>query len=188
MPVKLRRIVSELMIYDAKDQLSTKEAETLKAKNIYGPWTVDTVGVTNIKEFNNALKDFINIKQLSICSHGAPGRVPFGGDVIIEQNLHLIKVPSTLFDGPGKLLFMGCETAGTEDGEKFLIAAGRHFFAGKGGMVGGANVSTLGFSSGTRLPLLGPSPKGWRIGKLIIFQLDAKGNLIKSKTAKPFGL
>ena len=83
---------------------------------------------------------------------------------------------------------MGCETARTKYGENFLIAAGNHFFARKGGVVGGATIYSLGFSSGARLPLFGRSSGGWGIGQLVLFHLDAKGSVIDTKTVNPFGL
>jgi hypothetical protein len=100
----------------------------------------------------------------------------------------MVRVPFDLYGGAGRLLFMGCETARTKTGESFLIAAGKHFFAGKGGVVGGSTIYNLGLSSGTRLPILGRSSSGWGLGKLILFQLDAKGNVILRKAVRPFGL
>jgi hypothetical protein len=188
MAVNMRRWVSELMIYDADDKLSCDEAKEFLDSHKYGAWTVGAEGIRGVRELSNALQKFGNIEQLSFCTHGFPGGVFFKRGSLTAGNLNIVNVPPRLFKGAGRLLFMGCETARGRVGENFLIAAGRHFFAGKGGVVGGSTLYNLGFSSGTRLPLLGRSSGGWGIGKLILFHLDAKGNVIGTKTVRPFGL
>jgi Domain of unknown function (DUF4347) len=184
----IRECVSELMIYDADDELSSDEAKKFLDSHQFGAWTVNVAGIHGAAELSKALQNFVNIEQLSFCSHGSPGSVYFMRGSLTARNLKSVIVPYDLFKGAGRLLFMGCETARTKTGEDFLIAAGKHFFAGKGGVVGGSTIYNLGFSSGTRLPLLGFSSGGLEIGKLILFHLDAKGNVIGTKTVRPFGL
>ena len=129
------------------------------------------------------------MEQLSFCTHGLPGKVCFKGGHLTVANLSKVAVPKDLFKGAGRLLFMGCDTARGTDGETFLIAAGKHFLAGKGGVVGGTTIHTLGFSSGTRLPLFFSSSESWgELGNLVLFHLDADSNVIGRKTAKAFGL
>ena len=188
MAVNIRRWVSELMIYDVDDKLSSDEATKFLDSHKYGAWTVGAEGIRGVTALSEALQNFGNIEQLSFCTHGFPGGVFFKGGSLTSGNLTIVTVPPGLFKGAGRLLFMGCETARGKAGENFLIAAGRHFFAGKGGVVGGSTIYNVGFSSGTRLPVLGGSSGGWGIGKLILFHLDANGNVIGTKTVKPFGL
>lgn len=188
MATSIRQWVSELMIYDADDKLSADEAKEFLDSNRFGAWTVGAAGIHGATELSKALQGFCNIEQLSFCTHGFPGGVYFKGGRLTSTTLKLVTVPPGLFRGAGRLLFMGCETARTKAGEDFLIAAGKHFFAGRGGVVGGSTIGNLGFSSGTRLPLLEISSDGFGIGRLILFHLDAKGNVIETKTVKPFGL
>jgi len=176
------------MVYDADDKLSSDEAEEFLDSHQYGAWTVGAAGIRGVTELSTALQNFGNIEQLSFCTHGFPGGVFFKGGSLTTGTLKIVTVPPGLFKGAGRLLFMGCETARTKAGEDFLVAAGRHFFAGKGGVVGGSTIYNLGFSSGTRLPMLGNSSGGWGIGRLVLFKLDAKGNVIATKTVKPFGI
>lgn len=184
----LRQWVSELMVYDADDGLSTNEAKEFLGSHKFGAWTVGTIGVHGVAELSQALQGFVNIEQLCFSTHGSPGSVYFKKGCLTAESLHLVTVPRDLFKDTGRLLFMGCETARTQKGEDFLIAAGRHFFAGKGGVVGGSTIYNLGFSSGTRLPVLGPSSHGFGVGRLVLFHLDAKGTVLGTKTVKPFGL
>jgi hypothetical protein len=181
--MELRKWVEELVIYSF-DDLSKDEAEELKASNI-GGWTIDIEGARGINEIGPALKKYVNLRRLTFCTHGFSGGVFFDEGSVISVNLKKIAVPRDLYKDEGQLLFMGCETARNKDGEDFLIAAGRHFFAGKGGVVGGATVSTMGWSSGTVLPYV---TLHWNalpeIGKLVLFRLDATGNVVARKIAR----
>jgi hypothetical protein len=188
MAAGLRRWVSELMIYDADDTLSSDEAEEFLDSHKFGAWTVGAAGIRGVSELGRALESFVNIEQLSFCTHGFPAGVYFNAGSLTAATLRSVTVPAGLFKGAGRLLFMGCETARTKEGQDFLIAAGKHFFAGKSGVVGGTTIYNLGFSSGTRLPLFGDHSGGFGFGHLVLFHLDAKGNVVNSKTVKPFGL
>jgi len=188
MPSEIRKWVNEVMIYDRDDKLSSDEAESFGESHQFGGWTVATEGIRSAGELSDALDKFINVDQISFSTHGFPGGVWFPGTSLTVVNLKSIVVPRSLFNGPGRLLFMGCETGRGPEGEKFLIEAGKHFFAGKGGVVGGSTIYNLGFSSGTRLPVLGSSSGGWHAGKLLLYKIDASGNLVASKSAAPFGL
>jgi hypothetical protein len=188
MPVRLRRWVSELMTYDADDKLSVDEAEEFLESHKYGAWTVDAKGIRGVGELSDALNGYGNLEQLSFCTHGFPGGVYFQHGSLVTGNLRRVIIHPNLFRSVGRLLFMGCETARGKAGEDFLVAAGRHFLAGKGGTVGGTTIYNLGWSSGSRLPVLGRSHGGWEGGKLVVFYLDAKGNVTDSKSVRPFGL
>ena len=188
MPAELRKWVNEVMIYDKKDSLSADEAASFNESHQVGGWTVAIEGIRSADELSGALDKYINVDQISFSTHGFPGGVWFPGTSLTVQNLKSVVVPKSLWNGRGRLLFMGCETGRTPAGENFLIEAGKHFFAGKGGIVGGSTIYNLGFSSGTRLPVFFTSSGGWHGGKLLLFQIDANGNLVQSKTATPFGL
>lgn len=176
------------MIYDSDDKLSSDEAASFVNSYSMGGWTVAAEGIRAALDLSTALDKFVNIEQLSFCTHGFPGGVYFPGGSITETNLRSITVPPSLFNGPGRLLFMGCETASGKGGTDFLIAAGKHFFAGRGGIVGGSTIYNLGFSSGTRLPIFGSSSAGWNFGNLILYKIDPSGKVVDSKTVRPFGV
>lgn len=184
----LRKCVSELMIYDADDELSSDEAGEFLSSHQYGAWTVDARGIHGLAELSGVLQDYIGIEQITFCTHGSPGGVYFKGGSLTVGTLPLVIISPGLYRGPGRLLFMGCQTARSRAGRDFLIAAGRRFFAGKGGVVGGCTIFALGFSSGSRLPLFGRSSGGWEIGRLVLYSLNARGEIVASRTVRPFGL
>lgn len=188
MSAELRKWVNEVMIYDRNDSLSSDEATTFRDSNQTGGWTVAIEGIRSAGELSDALDKFIHVDQISFCTHGFPGGVWFPGTSLTTANLNTVIVPSSLFNRHGRLLFMGCETGRGPAGESFLIAAGKHFFAGKGGIVGGSTIYNLGPSSGTRLPVFGSSSGGWHAGKLLLYNIDASGNVVGSKAARPFGI
>ncbi len=184
----LRRIVSELMIYDAGDTLCSGMAEGFLEQHRYGAWTVDARGIRGVAELSGVLQDYLSVEQVTFSTHGMPGGVFLSGGSLTTATLPLVQISPGLYRGPGRLLFQGCQTVRTEAGRRFLVAAGRRFFAGKGGVVAGCTIFTLGLSSGARLPLIGRSSGGWEIGRLILFSLDARGNVVATRTVRPFGL
>jgi hypothetical protein len=181
----LKKWVDELMIYDlSDDKLSSNEAEKFLA---YGGGSKGAEGIKSATELGDVLKGYINLKQISFCTHGFPGGVAFPQMDLTAVNLKSVPIPSSLYRAEGRLLFMGCETARTPAGEAFLVAAGRHFFAGKGGVVGGSTVYNLGYSLGTVLPMFGGSSSTGILperGKLVLFRLDPSGKVIASNTVK----
>jgi hypothetical protein len=188
-PIKIRQTVSELMIYDADDEDSSDEAKEFLSTYDIGAWTVAAAGSHGVGDLSKTLQEFCHIEQLSFCTHGLPGLVSFARGNLETANLKTVIVPRTLFRAAGRLLFMGCGTARSKVGEDFLVAAGRHFFVGKGGVVGGASTATSGRSSGTILPFVDWSlSRGCEVGKLVLIQLDAGGKIIGRNTvgAGPF--
>jgi hypothetical protein len=190
MPAELRKWVNEVMIYDKEDSLSRNEAASFQESHQTGGWTTAVEGIASADELSDALDKFINVDQISFSTHGFPGGVWFRAGSLTLYNLKSVTVPVRLWNGTGRLLFMGCETGRGPDGEKFLIEAGKHFFVGRGGIVGGSTVYNLGFSSGTVLPVFGPSSDGFHLGKLLLYKIDAKGNVIGSSStqSRTFGL
>ena len=188
MPAELRKWVNEVMIYDRDDALSSLEAAVFRDSHQEGGWTVGIEGIRSADELSGALDKFVNVDQISFSTHGFPGGVWFPGGSLTIGTLTTVIVPKTLFHGPGRLLFMGCETGRGPDGEKFLIEAGKHFFAGKGGIVGGSTINNPGPPTGTRLSVFGPSSGGWETGKLVLYKIDASGNVIARSSARAFGL
>jgi len=178
------KFVDELMIYDADDNISINEAKEFLNSNK----NVSIEGIKGVYELSNILKKYRNLKQINISTHGSPGNAYFKNGSLNNASLSNVAIPGNLFQGVGRLLFLGCEIARGKKGEDFLIAVGKHFFNGKKGIVAGSTISTLGFSSGTRLPLMLWIIGDFTIGELIIFLLDTKGNVIKRLAKKSFGL
>lgn len=185
----LRQWVSELMVYDSMDKISRDEATEFAEDNNVGAWTVASEPVEGVGDFGRALRGYCHLSQLTISSHGFPGGAWFTkGGHLTTRSLQQIPVPVDLWGKEGRLLFLGCETARTQGGRDFLIAAGRHFFAGRAGIVGGATIQTLGFSSGTRLSGLGwitGSHFPTHVGQLVVLKLDRDGNLVAEQTVRP---
>jgi len=180
--MQIRKMVSEVMIYDADDASCSTEANNSVPD--VGAWTVDIQGVHGVAELTGVLDQYVGIRQLSFCTHGFPGGVYFRRGCLTAGNLKSVVVPDRLFGPNARLLFMGCETARGKDGEDFLIAAGKHFFAGKGGIVGGANIYILGLPTGARLPILGGSSAGWHRGRLRLYQFDPSGKVTGNQVVK----
>jgi len=181
--MELRKWVQELMIY-SPDAASKLEAEVAKS-SAAGAWTLDIEQADSIVDVNIALKRYVHLKRVTFCTHGFSGGVYLEGGSITKGTLSMLAVPRDLFRGEGQLLFMGCETARDGTGRDFLIEAGRKFFAGTGGVVGGATVSVAGWPSGSVLPYLTPH---WdslpERGNLILFRLDAQGKVIGQSIAR----
>ena len=126
MAANLRKWISELMVFDGDDKSTVAEASEFLASYDIGGWSVDARGIHGIGELSNVLVDYCNIKQLSFCTHGFPGGVYFNGGSLSIWNLATVRIPPDLFIHQGRVLFMGCETARTQAGEDFLVAAGKH--------------------------------------------------------------
>jgi hypothetical protein len=187
--IGLRKWVSELMIYDANDKLSRDEATEFVEGNSVGGWTVASEGIEGVGDMGRALRTCCHVRQLTICSHGFPGGAWFPKGSLTTLSLRQVSIPGDLFEREGRLLFMGCETARTPDGRDFLIAAGRHFFAGRGGIVGGATIQLSGFSSGTRMGMVGWTSEGHlptHVGRLVLIKLNADGEIVGEKTVSAF--
>jgi hypothetical protein len=181
----MRKMVRELIIYDADDSLSSHEAKKFQKTPQYGAWSVAAKGIRGVNELGAALNEYSSITQLSFCTHGSPGAVYFKKGSLKKSNLATVAFLPDVFGRhrnyesfTARLLFMGCQTAKGKSGKEFLIAAGKHFFKGKGGgIVGGTtNSNFYPYFGGTRVP-------GW--GKIILIKLDAKGNVVATKTIIP---
>ena len=185
---ELRKWIDELMIYDGDDTSCTDEAKATLAS---APGKIAIEGLHSAHDLSAALRQYVNLKQITFTTHGFPGGVYFKGGSLTAANLSSVSIPPALFQHEGRLLFMGCETARTQAGEDFLVAAAKRFFAGKGGIVGGATIYAIGLSSGARLPILGGSSSPGKLpeqGKLILYRIDTAGNVVARSSARPFGL
>jgi hypothetical protein len=167
----------ELMLYDAGDSDSTKEARDFLSKEPKGTAAIE--GIKTLTDLNTALTRYSGLNQVSVCSHGFPGQIQFEKLTLDKYNILGVHVPPTLFAGEGRLLFMGCSVAAPPHGEDFLIVAGRRFFGAKGGIVGGSTVDTVSWPGGTRLPRL--SFTSLAIGYLILLKLDPAGTVVARK-------
>src|SRR3954470_14208562 len=106
MPAELRKWVNEVMIYDKEDWLSRNEAASFQESHQVGGWTTAIEGIASADELSDALDKFINVDQISFSTHGFPGGVWFRAGSLMLYNLKSVKVPATLWNGRGRLLFM----------------------------------------------------------------------------------
>ena len=211
-PGRLRKWVQELMLYDADDGLSVAEAKDFLKSYEFGGRTVAAEGVRNITEVSNALAGYVNIKQVTFNTHGSPGAAWISstkGIALDTDALLILPIPHDLFLGEGRLLFFGCNIAEFKAGEDFLVAAGKHFFRHKGGVVGGSTVATTVLKApwatesvikDTSVTIVGESSEIWftlpllgefrkrKIGEVVCFRLDGDGKIIGTQRVKPFGL
>jgi len=169
--------IKELMLYDAGDSDSADEAKDFLSKEPKGTAAIE--GIRTLADLNAALTRYSGLNQVSFCTHGFPGQVQFEKLTLDKHNVLSVHVPSSLFTGQGRLLFMGCSIAAPPHGEDFLAAAGKRFFGVKGGIVGGSTVDTVTWPGGTRLPKL--SFTSFAIGYLILLKLDAMGTVVARK-------
>jgi len=181
----MRTWVDELIIY-SPDIASTLETKTAKGEAS----TANQLAIECAKSVGDVdiiLQRYGNLKRLVFCTHGSPGVVFFSaaGGYLHQYNLGEVRVPVGLFQRAGQLLFTGCETARGQYGEDFLVAAGRHFFKGIGGVVGGATVKLLGWPTGTVLPYV-----SWHTnalpesGMVVLYRLDRDGKVEVRSTAR----
>lgn len=208
-PPQLRKWVDEVMIYDVDDDLCISEAKDFLSSYQYGGWTVGAEGVRNITQTSEALTRYTHIKQITFNTHGSPGAAWVSnskGIPLDTDALSILPIPRYLFAGEGRLLFFGCNIAEFKKGEDFLVAAGKHFFRGKGGVVGGTTVANVAMkypwqhesvARETFVPLFGESSEVWfhlpilgnvqkrRWGELVLYRLDADGNIIANQRVTP---
>ncbi len=177
--------VDELIIY-SPDLASTLESKVAKD----GASSANQMAIECAKSVGDVdiiLQRYGNLKRLVFCTHGCPGVAYFSqtGGYLHENNLGEVRVPVGLFQRAGQLLFTGCEVARGKDGEDFLVAAGRHFFKGVGGVVGGATVKLLGWPTGTVLPYV-----SWHLnalpesGMVVLYRVDGDGKVVARSTAR----
>jgi len=79
---------------------------------------------SGVEQITQALRNWSNIKALHIVSHGSPGSLQLGSDILNRENLDSF---SSLLQQWGKaltktadILVYGCEVAAGEIGEKFI--------------------------------------------------------------------
>lgn len=180
----LTKWVDELIIYDSDDRASRQEANFTNDSDSFKSFG-GIEGVTCNVDVENALAKYVNLKQVTFITHGFPGGVSLPNGSIDKEVVEKMRIPPRLFLHEGRLLFMGCDTAYKAAGEEFLIAAGRRFFAGKGGIVGGATSTVSGFPTGSQLPILSWNVSGGisvERGALRLIKIDKFGKVTGSKT------
>lgn len=111
-----------------------------------------------IAELKNAFDGLVQRKQIFdrvlFQTHGGPGRIWFGNDSLTKDVLRTtFSGYTSLFPGPARIYFDGCNVAEGGAGTDFLIVAGSVFLTSGGGEVVGW--VTLGFGMPGVLPFIG---------------------------------
>jgi hypothetical protein len=163
----------QLMIYAKDDPDFAKNAESFKAENPAGNMAESAYSV---RDFSLILNRYNNLKQINFYTHGNVGYAYLGGGSLSKTNVSLLTPPHTaLFQGAGRVLFVGCNIGEGEVGRAFLVAAGQTLLKGHGGIIG----ATTSFNMSARWGLLDIYKPLW--GKLRLIQLDSSGQVIAEK-------
>lgn len=79
---------------------------------------------SGVEQITQALRSWSNIKALHIVSHGSPGSLQLGSDILNRENLDsfnsLLQQWGKALTKTADILLYGCEVAAGETGEKFI--------------------------------------------------------------------
>ena len=163
----------QLMIYAKDDPDFAANAESFKAENPAGNMAEVAYSA---RDFPLILNRYTNLKQINFYTHGNVGYAYLAGGSLTKGNVSLLTPPhGGLFQGPGRVLFVGCNIGEGDDGRAFMIAAGQALLKGRGGIIG----ATTSFNTSIRWGLIDIYKPLW--GKLRLIQLDGGGQVIAEK-------
>jgi hypothetical protein len=168
-----RSSADQLMIYATGEDAFEKLAEDFEKES---PGNNRTEVANDATQLRSILNRYENLKQINFYTHGSIGSMYLPGGSVSMSNLSSLSAPHTnLFDGEGRVLFIGCNIGEGPKGREFLIAAGRKLLMTHGGIVGATTVKNIFGRWGlidARMPM-------W--GDLRLIRLDANGNVLAEK-------
>lgn len=170
MATSSKSAIDELLLYEADDEASAKEASCYTTSQHGSFWKVSSIGVKGIRGIQLAINNAIHIKQLTFCCRR------------IDEDLSQLDIPEELFGNTHCLMFMenshnppGKEDPGRDLAtERKVIENGRRFFAGKAGVVG---ISFASCSEECWSP--------WSKRRHTFFHLDHHGRVKMRKVVTP---
>jgi hypothetical protein len=163
----------QLMIYSTGESAFPTLAEKFEKES---PGNNKSEVAKAASELKSILNRYEHLKQINFYTHGNVGYVYFTGGGISTATVSSLTAPhDELFDGQGRVLFVGCNVGEGPDGRTFLLAAGRALLKGHGGFVG----ATTSMNIFGRWGLFDPFMPLW--GDLRVIQLDANGNILKEQ-------
>ena len=136
--------MADLYFYDSTDSRKTREAQAVGRDQRY---TIR--GVTGFGEVLTALDEYISqhrtFSTIYFGTHGSPGAMFLPNGSLTTTNASSLATRSGIFEGQGRVLFLGCSVAEGDDGWRFLEAIGRFFV--RDGFVGASTSPTYGEST-----------------------------------------
>lgn len=171
-----QKAIENLLFYDPQFE---SYAEGFREQH---PLNGITHAVTSPNELIEAVKGYAMVKNLELTLHGSPGKIWFKNNgVMVASYFGEISRAANMFSYDARVLFLGCNIAEGDEGDKFLAKVGQEMFKGYGGTVGGTTVSNLAFNGGKMNPL-------WFFGaKLKVRRFDARGMMIAGQDVGYFG-
>lgn len=131
-----------------------------------------------------AVKGYSLVRNVEIVLHGSPGTLSFkSGGEMAGSYFGTIARGGNLLTPNAKVLFLGCNIAEGEPGDKFLAEVGKNLFRGIGGITGGTTVANVVFRGGyTRM-----NPLRFFDAKLKVRQFDTTGKMTAGQDVGYFG-
>lgn len=158
--------MSLLHIYDANDSLVVQTALQRGAANQLPILDADNLAT----ELDKLLAGGSLFKRILFETHGAPGRISFGGKIITSCYWQAIKGRwNNLVTTNSRIYFNGCNVAETEAGWTFLESVAGVFMTSGGGKVFGQD--SLGFGN----PFNGHTVHLWGSTRTVF--VDNNGNI-----------
>jgi hypothetical protein len=151
----------DLYFYDSTDPDIVKEAR----RTGDGDRNLILRGVTSFGSVLNVLDEFIQQQRrfgnVFFSTHGCPGNVDLPHGNLNISNAHQLRTRAGVFDGQGRVLFMGCNVGEDEVGWRFLEAIGCAFV--QNGFVGASTSMVVSIRGG----LIEPRMPKWGLLRII---------------------
>lgn len=140
--------------------------------------------LTNTTDIIEAVKGYSNVKYLELALHGSPGTIYFKSKgQMAGRYFGTIAKAANMLAPNARVLFLGCNIAEGDEGDRFLAEVGKNMFTGTGGIAGGTTVTNAVFRGGaSRMNPL------WFFGaKLKVRRFDINGAMIAGQDVGYFG-
>jgi hypothetical protein len=133
---------AQLLIYAAGNKGLERLAERFQ-KECASAFKVELVASAG--EISGILNRYFNLSQINFLTHGNVATLDVGPDKVGPfRAAQVFKAPHKRpFLKERRVLFMGCQVAGGEDGREWLLAAGQALLRDHGGFVGGSTSPTF---------------------------------------------
>lgn len=141
-----------------------------------------SVGDTNA--IIEAVKEYSNVKYLELAMHGSPGSIYFKSKgQMVASYFGKIAREANMLAANARVLFLGCNIAEGDEGDKFLTEVGKNMFVGTGGIAGGTTVTNAIFRGGASRM----NPLMFFGAKLKVRRFDVTGRMIAGQDVGYFG-
>ena len=171
-----QKAIENLLFYDPDFE---RYAEGFREEH---PFNGITRAVSTTYELIEAVKDYAMVKNVELVLHGSPGTIWFNsGGQMAASYFGTIAGAANMLARDARVLFLGCNIAEGEVGDKFLTEVGKKMFTGTGGTVGGTTVANLAHNGGKMNPLR------FFDAKLKVRRFDVTGKLAAGQDVSYWG-